>query len=70
MQVELSSLADPAVGQMLSTRRYALLGFEGGSLAVMTTLPGSKSLENGLRQGFSHVYTRAILVRPSKAERQ
>ncbi len=36
---------------------------EGCDIAVMTTQPGSKSQENGLRQGFTLLYTRAILRR-------
>jgi len=35
----------------------------GCDIAVMTTQPGSKSQENGIRQGFSHLYTRAVLRR-------
>lgn len=36
---------------------------QGCDIAVMTTQPGSKSQENGMRQGFSILYTRAILQR-------
>ena len=35
----------------------------GCDLAVVTTLPGSKSQHNVMRQGFALLYTRAILVR-------
>jgi ribosomal protein S18 acetylase RimI-like enzyme len=35
----------------------------GCDLAVMTTQPGSTSQQNGQRQGFALLYTRAILVR-------
>jgi GNAT superfamily N-acetyltransferase len=36
---------------------------EGCDIAIVTTQPGSKSQENVQRQGFSLLYTRAILVR-------
>lgn len=36
---------------------------EGCDIAVLTTQPGSKSQENGIRQGFTLLYTRAILRR-------
>jgi GNAT superfamily N-acetyltransferase len=35
----------------------------GCDLAVVTTLPGSKSQENALRRGFERLYTRAVLVK-------
>jgi len=35
----------------------------GARLAVMTTAPGSKSQENGHRQGFALLYSRALLVK-------
>jgi ribosomal protein S18 acetylase RimI-like enzyme len=39
-------------------------GVEAGcDLAVMTTQPGSTSQQNGQRQGFALLYTRAVLVR-------
>lgn len=34
-------------------------------LAVMTTQPGSTSQENGHRQGFALLYSRAILIKPA-----
>jgi GNAT superfamily N-acetyltransferase len=37
----------------------------GCNLAVVTTLPGSKSQENVRRRGFALLYTRAVLVRPA-----
>jgi GNAT superfamily N-acetyltransferase len=43
--------------------RLALAARSGAKLAVLTTLPGSKSQENALRQGFERLYTRAILRR-------
>jgi hypothetical protein len=39
----------------------------GCDLAVVTTQPGSKSQENVQRAGFELLYTRAILVRPSRS---
>lgn len=38
-------------------------GRAGCDLAVVTTLPGSKSQENAQRQGFELLYPRAVLVR-------
>ena len=35
----------------------------GARLAVMTTAPGSKSQENGQRQGFALLYSRTLLVK-------
>jgi GNAT superfamily N-acetyltransferase len=43
--------------------RLARAGAEGCDVAVVTTLPGSKSQENVQRQGFALLYARAILVR-------
>jgi GNAT superfamily N-acetyltransferase len=37
----------------------------GCDLAVMTTQPGSTSQENGHRQGFALLYSRAILIKPA-----
>jgi GNAT superfamily N-acetyltransferase len=39
----------------------------GCDLAVVTTLPGSKSQENAQRRGFSPLYTRAVLVLEPRA---
>ena len=39
----------------------------GCDLAVVTTQPGSKSMENVQRAGFALLYARAILVRPPSA---
>jgi GNAT superfamily N-acetyltransferase len=47
----------------LLERRLAEAAREGCELAVVTTLPGSKSQENVLRTGFELVYVRAILRR-------
>lgn len=43
--------------------RLAEAARAGCDLAVVTTLPGSKSQHNVQRRGFSRLYTRAILVR-------
>lgn len=43
--------------------RLAEAARAGCDLAVVTTLPGSKSQHNVMRQGFALLYTRAILVR-------
>lgn len=47
----------------LLARRLADATEEGCDVAIVTTLPGSKSHENGHRKGFGLLYTRAILVR-------
>jgi acetyltransferase (GNAT) family protein len=47
----------------LLERRLAEAARAGCELAVVTTLPGSKSQENVLRTGFELVYVRAILRR-------
>lgn len=39
----------------------------GCDLAVVTTQPGSKSQANAMRQGFSVLYTRVVLVKPLAA---
>lgn len=41
----------------------------GCDLAIVTTLPGSKSQENAQKRGFSLLYTRAILVREPTMEK-
>jgi GNAT superfamily N-acetyltransferase len=43
--------------------RLAEAARDGCDIAIVTTQPGSKSQENVQRQGFSLLYTRAILVR-------
>jgi ribosomal protein S18 acetylase RimI-like enzyme len=48
----------------LLRRRLADSADAGCDLAVLTVQPGSTSQENGHRQGFALLYTRAILVRP------
>ena len=35
----------------------------GADIAVVTTQPGSKSQQNAQRQGFSLLYTRAMLIK-------
>jgi GNAT superfamily N-acetyltransferase len=47
----------------LLTARLAEAGASGCDLAVITTAAGSKSQENVTRQGFTLLYTRAILVK-------
>ena len=47
----------------LLLERLADAAREGCDIAIVTTQPGSKSQENVQRQGFSLLYTRAILVR-------
>lgn len=39
----------------------------GCDLAVVTTQPGSKSQANAMRQGFSVLYARVVLVKPLAA---
>ena len=51
---------DPAVRAMRAMREAAEAGCD---IAVVTTLPGSKSHENVQRQGFELLYTRAVLVK-------
>jgi hypothetical protein len=48
----------------LLRRRLADAYEAGCELALLTTSPGSKSQENGHRQGFELLYSRALLVRP------
>lgn len=51
------------VQSALLETRLAEAAQAGCDLAVVTTLPGSKSQHNVLRRGFSLLYTRAVLVR-------
>lgn len=51
------------VQSALLATRLADAARSGCDLAVVTTLPGSKSQQNVQRQGFELLYTRAILVR-------
>jgi GNAT superfamily N-acetyltransferase len=51
------------VQKALLRRRLADAARAGCDVAVMTTQPGSKSQENGHRQGFSLLYSRALLVK-------
>jgi hypothetical protein len=51
------------VQAMLLRRRLADAFHEGCDLAMMMTQPGSKSQENGYRQGFVLLYSRAILIK-------
>ncbi|MFI6322812.1 GNAT family N-acetyltransferase [Nonomuraea sp. NPDC050556] len=51
------------VQSALLSARLAAAASAGCDLAVVTTQPGSKSQQNAHRQGFSLLYTRAVLVR-------
>ena len=51
------------VQSSLLAHRLAAAAAAGCDLAVVTTQPGSKSQQNVQRQGFSLLYTRAVLVR-------
>lgn len=52
------------IQSLLYRWRLAAARAVGCDLAVVTTQPGSKSQANAIRQGFSVLYTRAILVKP------
>lgn len=54
------------VQSALLGRRLADAADHGCDIAVVTTQPGSKSQENVQRQGFSLLYTRAILVQEAR----
>jgi GNAT superfamily N-acetyltransferase len=47
----------------LLRRRLADAADAGSDLALMTTAPGTKSQENGLKQGFALLYVRALMVK-------
>lgn len=51
----------------LLRRRLADAAAAGCDLAVMTTSPGTKSQENGLKQGFALLYVRALMVKGEPA---
>ncbi len=51
----------------LLRRRLSDARQAGCDLAVVTTQPGSKSQANAMRQGFSLLYTRVVLVKPLTA---
>jgi GNAT superfamily N-acetyltransferase len=51
------------IQSLLFRWRLAIARAAGCDLAVVTTQPGSKSQANALRQGFSVLYTRAILIK-------
>jgi GNAT superfamily N-acetyltransferase len=51
----------------LLAARMAEAAAAGCDVAVVTTQPGSKSQENAIRNGFSLLYTRAILVKETAA---
>jgi GNAT superfamily N-acetyltransferase len=50
------------VQSAMLARRLADAARAGGEIAVVTTLPGSKSQQNVQRLGFQLLYTRAVLV--------
>jgi hypothetical protein len=52
------------IQSLLYRWRLAIARAAGCDVAVVTTQPGSKSQANAIRQGFSVLYTRAILIRP------
>ena len=47
----------------LLERRLADAAAAGCEIALMTTSPGTKSQENGLKQGFALLYVRALMVK-------
>ena len=52
------------IQSLLYRWRLAIARAAGCDVAVVTTQPGSKSQANAIRQGFSVLYTRAILIWP------
>jgi len=52
----------------LTLARLRAAAESGCELAVVTTQPGSRSQQNAQRQGFSLLYTRAILLREAPGE--
>jgi hypothetical protein len=48
----------------LLSARLADAAAAGCDIAVITTVPGSKSQQNAQRQGFDLLYTRAVLLKP------
>ena len=52
------------IQSLLFRWRLAIARAAGCDLAVVTTQPGSKSQANAIGQGFSLLYTRAILIKP------
>lgn len=53
----------PPSSNWLALEKVSTSDCESGDLAVITTLPGSKSQEHAQQQGFDLIYTRAILRR-------
>lgn len=51
----------------LLRHRFAFAAARGAELCVMTTQPGSKSMQNGLRSGFVLLYSRCVLLRDARA---
>ncbi|MCK6525177.1 GNAT family N-acetyltransferase [Myxococcota bacterium] len=50
------------VQSALLSRRLALAAAAGAELAVITTMPGSRSMQNAQRRGFVPLYVRMMLV--------
>ena len=53
------------VQSALLARRLADAAADGCDISVVVTQPGSTSQANAIRQGFSVLYSRAVLIRPS-----
>lgn len=51
----------------LLRHRLAFAATSGAELCVMTTQPGSKSMQNGLRSGFALLYSRCVLLREARS---
>lgn len=51
----------------LLRHRLAFAAARGAELCVTTTQPGSKSMQNGLRNGFALLYARCVLLREARA---
>ena len=63
LAVGIAIITGGGVQTALLTTRLSEAARLGCNLAVITTLPGSKSQQNAQRHGFELLYTRAILVR-------
>lgn len=59
----LPALRRRGVQTALLTARLALAARAGADLAVITTMPGSRSMQNAQRRGFVPLYVRMMLVR-------
>jgi ribosomal protein S18 acetylase RimI-like enzyme len=54
------------VQSALTGARLAAAARAGCDVATVTTLPGSRSQQNAIRQGFSLIYSRAVLVKAAR----